>query len=112
MVGVRSPVYLSAGVLRVGFWRFILMDLFCATAVVGLFFGLSYLYGEQIVHLARDAELWFTLLVIGIVLVVGGYFYNRRRRRLNRYMEIQSRRKERAQVRARRRLTQPQKTVA
>lgn len=112
MVGVRSPVYLSAGVLRVGFWRFILMDLFCASAVVGLFFGLSYLYGETVVNFARGAERWFTLLVIGIVLAVGGYFYNRRRKRLARYMEIQNRRIERAQARARRQLSEAHKTVA
>lgn len=112
MVGIRSPVYLSAGVLRVGFWRFLLMDLLCATAVVGLFFGLSYLYGERMVNLVRDAELWFTLLVVGIILAVGGYFYNRRRLRVNKYIEIQNRRAERAQARARRQLSEPQKTVA
>ena len=112
MVGVRSPVYLSAGVLRVGFWRFLLMDLLCATLVVGLFFGLSFLYGEQVVNLIRNAEVWLTVLVVSALLIVGGFFYRRYRRRLARYMEIQNRRQEKARQRARRELSEQRKTVA
>lgn len=112
MVGIRSPVYLSAGILRVGFVRFLLMDLLCATVVVGLFFSLSYAYGERIVNLVRDAELWLTLVVVGALLAFGGWYYHRSRKRLARYIEIQDRRTARAQERARRKISQPQKTVA
>ena len=48
LVGLRSPVYLTAGILRVSFRRFFLIDLFCATAVVSTFFGLTYLFGQFI----------------------------------------------------------------
>jgi len=51
MVGIRAPVYLTAGILRMSFRRFILIDAFCATAVVGLFFGLSYAYGDRVTAL-------------------------------------------------------------
>ena len=39
LVGIRSPVYLAAGILRVPFRRFLLIDLFCATTVIGTFLG-------------------------------------------------------------------------
>ncbi|MEA1952471.1 MAG: DedA family protein, partial [Planctomycetota bacterium] len=55
LVGIRSPVYLAAGVLRVPFRRFIMIDLVCATAVIGTFFGLSFYFGETIVKWIRNA---------------------------------------------------------
>ena len=53
LVGLRSPVYLSAGILRVSFRRFFLTDLFCATTVIGTFFLLSFHYGTVIVGWIR-----------------------------------------------------------
>ena len=80
MVGVRAPVYLSAGILRMPFRRFILIDAFCATAVVALFFGLSYLYGERLTTWIQRSELGVTALVVLAVAVIGGYFLWKRRR--------------------------------
>jgi membrane protein DedA with SNARE-associated domain len=74
MVGVRSPVYLSAGILRVSFRRFLLTDLVSATLVVSLFFGLAYFFGNTIMNAMRGAEVWFTLAALS-VLVVGGLIY-------------------------------------
>jgi membrane protein DedA with SNARE-associated domain len=54
LVGLRSPVYLTAGILRVSFRRFFLIDLICATAVVGTFFGLTYLFGKHVAELANS----------------------------------------------------------
>ena len=82
MVGVRSPVYLSAGVLRVPFRRFLLMDLLCATLVVSIVFGLSYFYGMQIFEWVFDAEKGLTVAVLVAVAAVGGFYYLRRRKRL------------------------------
>ncbi|MBI3839097.1 MAG: DedA family protein, partial [Planctomycetia bacterium] len=74
MVGIRAPVYLTAGILRMSFRRFVLIDTFCATAVVGLFFGLSYAYGEQLATLVRRSEIGFTVAVVVGVCVVLFYF--------------------------------------
>jgi len=112
MVGVRSPVYLSAGVLRVGFVRFLLMDMICATAVVGLFFGVSYAYGERIVNMIRDAEVWLTVLVVLVVAAVCGFYYYRGRKRWMRLLEVQQRRSEKAKEREARRSGMLHKTVA
>ena len=81
MVGIRAPVYLTAGILRIPFRRFMLIDSFCATSVVGLFFWLSYAYGDRLTGLVRRSEIAFTVAVIIAVSVVLGWFYWKRRRR-------------------------------
>jgi membrane protein DedA with SNARE-associated domain len=84
MVGVRAPVYLTIGILRQPFRKFILFDAFCASAVVSVFFGLSYAFGENVAKWVRESELVFTALVIGAVLVGLIIFWVRRRRRRSR----------------------------
>ncbi len=96
MVGVRSPVYLSAGILRVPFRRFLAMDLLCATSVVGLFFGLSYVYGQRVAELIRQSELALTLIVVATVGITLLYLYWRRRKRLARMEEVRQKRSARA----------------
>jgi len=88
MVGVRSPVYLSAGILRIPFRRFVLMDLLCATTVVGIVFTLAYCFGEPIVAMFRRAEIGLTATVAAVVAIVVGWFLWRRRR--NRSFEGES----------------------
>ena len=88
MVGVRSPVYLSAGVLRVPPRRFVMMDILCATLVVGVFCGLAYAFGNQIYDWLRQAEMGLTAVVFAIVAAAGGYYYLRRRRRVAREREL------------------------
>ena len=82
MVGVRAPVYLAAGILRIPFLRFLLIDAVCATAVVGLFFGLSYAYGERLTRLIRQSEIGLTVVIaVAVVAVLGVWFWKRRRRK-------------------------------
>ena len=83
MIGVRAPVYLAAGILRIPFYRFVLIDSVCATTVVGLFFGLSYAYGHRLTSLIRQSEIWLTLTV-AVLLCAGVCFYLWRRRRRKR----------------------------
>lgn len=64
LVGLRSPVYLTAGILKVRFRRFFLIDLFCATAVIGTFFLLSFHYGQTLTGWIRRAEIVATFVVV------------------------------------------------
>jgi membrane protein DedA with SNARE-associated domain len=82
MVGVRGPVYLAAGAVRMPFRRFLLWDLLCATLVVTIFFGLSLYYGRSIAERLRDAEIVFTLVVLAVVLIAVAFFLRKNRRRL------------------------------
>jgi membrane protein DedA with SNARE-associated domain len=79
LVGVRAPVYLATGVVRLPFRRFLMYDVLCASLVVGLFFGLSYLFGDHVARWVRDAELKVTLVVLLVVLIAGLLIYRRHR---------------------------------
>jgi len=81
LVGLRSPVYLTAGILRVSFKRFLLIDLVCATAVVGTFFGLTYWFGQYIVQWVRTGEVLLTVAVVIALAVVGIWLWQRYRRK-------------------------------
>jgi len=82
LVGFRSPVYLSAGILHVPFRRFLLIDLFCASVVIGTFFGISYYFGPTITHWIRHAEIGLTVVVVLVVAAVGFYLWRRHKRKL------------------------------
>ena len=82
MVGVRGPVYLAAGVVRMPFRRFLLWDLICATLVVSVFFWLSFAYGEEITNLLRDAEMTLTLVLLLLAGVLALWWIRRRRQRM------------------------------
>ena len=87
LVGLRSPVYLTAGILRISFRRFLLVDLFCAGIVICTFFGLSYLFAERITdwfQRIRNAEIGISVAIVASVLAVVLYFYVRHRRRVAR----------------------------
>jgi len=75
LVGLRSPVYLAAGVLKMPFRRFLLIDVFCATVVIGTFFGLSYLFGAKITTLVRNAEIGLTAVVVLVLVGLMLYFW-------------------------------------
>jgi len=79
MVGIRSPVYLAAGIVRVPFRRFLLMDLLCATVVVSLFFSLAYFFGHTVIEYARRVEIGLTSVVVLAAIVAACWFYWRRR---------------------------------
>jgi membrane protein DedA with SNARE-associated domain len=87
LVGFRSPVYLTAGILRVSFRRFLLTDLFCASLVIGLFFGLSFFFGEAITTLIHDAEIGVTVVVLAALAVGGFYLWRRHRKKQSRRNE-------------------------
>lgn len=82
LVGVRGPVYLAAGAVRISFRRFLLIDMFCASLVVSTFFLLAYLFGEGVMNRIREAELTATAAVLSIAALVGVYLYRRSRRKI------------------------------
>src|SRR5262245_11053103 len=47
LVGVRAPVYVMSGVVRMSFRRFLFYDVICATLVVSVVFAPAYVCGGQ-----------------------------------------------------------------
>lgn len=83
LVGLRSPFYLTAGILRVKYRWFLFADFICASVVIGGFFGLAYLFGDRITELIQSAERGLTMAVVVAVVValaVIAFFSFRRRR--------------------------------
>ncbi len=74
MVGIRGPMYITAGILKMPFKKFFLADLFCATIVVTLFFGISYVFGDRIGKLIREGEGVLTIVVLSLLAVAGIVF--------------------------------------
>ena len=84
VMGLRAAAFLTAGIARVPFWKFIVADTGAAVLSVSLWFGLAYFFTDQITAIAagvRRAERWIALaglLVIAAVLVVAVWRWNRR----------------------------------
>jgi membrane protein DedA with SNARE-associated domain len=72
LVGLRGPMYITAGILKVPFRRFVVADLFCATLVVTLFFALSYFYGAQLIRAIHKGEGWLTIAIVTAAIIAGG----------------------------------------
>lgn len=82
LVGLRSPIYLTAGILRVPVKRFLFVDAISAVVVIGLFFSLAYKYGDWVGARIRQAEYLATAaVVVGVAVAVIVFFILRKRRR-------------------------------
>jgi membrane protein DedA with SNARE-associated domain len=82
LVGIRAPVYVMTGVVRMPYRRFLLYDVLSATAVVGTVFWLSYEFGDNVQEWVRHAEFTATLIVVGVLAVIGGFIYYHHRQQV------------------------------
>ena len=70
LMGLRAAAFLSAGIARVPFWKFILVDTGAALLGVPTGFALAYFFTDQvheIVHDVRRVERWLTLLALVVL---------------------------------------------
>jgi membrane protein DedA with SNARE-associated domain len=78
--GVRSAAFLIAGVVRLPFWRFLLVDTAAASLSVPLSFGLAYLFADRVLAILRGVhrvEHW--LLFVAAVIATGWLLWRARR---------------------------------
>lgn len=84
VMGLRAAAFLTAGIARVPFWKFIVADAGAAVLSVPLWFGLAYFFTDQITAIVADvrrAERWLALaglLALAAVLGVAVWRWNRR----------------------------------
>jgi membrane protein DedA with SNARE-associated domain len=84
VMGLRAAAFLTAGIARVPFWKFVVADAGAALVGVPLVFGLAYFFTDQIKAIAADvhrAERWLGLvglLALAALLIVGVWRWNRR----------------------------------
>lgn len=84
VMGLRAAAFLTAGIARVAFWKFVVADAGAAVLSVPLGFGLAYFFTDQIKAIVADvhrAERWLALVgLVGVatVLIVAAWRWNRR----------------------------------
>lgn len=84
VIGLRAAAFLTAGIARVPFWKFLGVDAGGALVGVPASFGLAFLFADQVEQVFADvhrAERWLGLLgVVGIAAWVGIAVWRRGRR--------------------------------
>lgn len=76
--GIRAPIFLTAGIVRLSLVRFIIADGIYAIPGVSLLFYLGYVFTEQMVELVKNEfEHIKAIIIIVLVLAVAGYFLYR-----------------------------------
>jgi membrane protein DedA with SNARE-associated domain len=86
LVGIRAPVYVMTGVVRLPFRRFLVYDVISAALVVAVVFGLSYLFGEQVTEWVKHAETRATIIVVLVVIAVLAILYYRNREQVMQFV--------------------------
>jgi len=71
--GIRTPVFISAGIVRLPFSRFLMADAIYAIPGVNLIFWLAYWFSGSFMALLEKAESYRELLVIAIISFIAGY---------------------------------------
>lgn len=67
VMGLRAAAFLTAGIARVPFWKFLLVDAAAALVGVPTGFALAYFFTDQlaeILHDVRRGERWLSLLAL------------------------------------------------
>src|SRR5437660_3709520 len=70
VMGLRAAAFLTAGIARVSFWKFVAADGAAATLGVPVSFGLAYFFADQLGEVMTDVhqvERWLGLLAIIVV---------------------------------------------
>jgi len=84
VAGFRPAVFLTAGIVEIPFWKFLLVDGFAAIVGVPLSFGVAYLFSDQlpaIMHGVHRFERILALAAMVLLAAIIGYAAYRKSRR-------------------------------
>jgi membrane protein DedA with SNARE-associated domain len=71
-MGLRAAAFLTAGIARVPFWKFLAFDTIAALVSVPFGFFLAFLFADQVEQVLADVhriERWLALAVLVVVAV-------------------------------------------
>ena len=74
---IRSPIFITAGIMRVSFARFLVADGIYAIPGVSLLFFLGFWFTDQFMTAVNKAESYRPLVVVVILAAVGSYLFYR-----------------------------------
>lgn len=78
MPGLRAPMFFSAGLLHVPFWKFFAMDGLAALISVPAIIGAIYYFGDSIdvvVRMIKRVEHGIVLVILSLVLMIGAKWW-------------------------------------
>jgi membrane protein DedA with SNARE-associated domain len=75
--GIRTPIFILAGVLRVPLGRFLLADGLYAIPGVNLLFWLSYALTDQVMEVFKQLEQYRPLVMVAILSAVAGALFQK-----------------------------------
>jgi len=90
IMGLRAAAFLTAGIAKVPFWKFVAVDGGAALIGVPIGFGLAHALADQLYHLA-DAQRWDRwLIVLALLAFAGalGYAVHRRMKKNRKIAEV------------------------
>jgi len=67
VMGIRAAAFLTAGICRLSFWKFVLVDAVAAVVSVPISFGIAFLFTDQLEHVMHDVhrvERWLALYAL------------------------------------------------
>jgi len=70
--GIRAPVFIMAGVLRVPMGRFLMADAIYAVPLVNLLFWLSYFLTDQVLEIFKKVNEYRSLIISHLLAGIGG----------------------------------------
>jgi len=86
VMGVRAAAFLTAGICRLSFWKFVVVDAVAAVISVPISFGLAFLFTDQVERVIHDVhriERWLALYALAGLAVWLAYLAWRQNRRAN-----------------------------
>jgi membrane protein DedA with SNARE-associated domain len=75
--GIRAPVFVMAGVLRVPFGRFLLADGLYAVPGVNVLFWLSYALTDQVMVVFKQVDQYRPLVMVAVLSAVAGALFQK-----------------------------------
>jgi membrane protein DedA with SNARE-associated domain len=84
VAGFRAAAFLTAGIVRIPFWKFLLVDTVAALVAVPLGFGVAYLFTDQLpailqgVHRIERLVILVAMVLLAAVIAYAAYRKSRR----------------------------------
>lgn len=76
--GIRTPIFLTAGITKLSWVRFVVADGLYAIPGVSILFFLGYFFTERMIALVEaKAEMVKAIAILGVLAIVAGYFVYR-----------------------------------
>jgi len=72
VAGFRAAAFLTAGVVKIPFWRFLLVDGVAAVVGIPVSFGIAYIFTDQLEAVMRGVHRFERILVLAALVVLAG----------------------------------------